>query len=427
MKRIAWIALIGLAIAGTPACGDDDTRDGEDAGARDTGPRPDVPPGTDTGEECVMVDDEGTPATCDDGCDNDGDGFTDCLDFGCDGVGACGVVTCDEEGPENTAAACTDGCDNDANGFADCDDNACRALPECVRETSNTACSDGIDNDGNGFTDCEDFSCARDGAGAVVCVRESSNAACSDGIDNDGDGMTDCEDEGCNGREHIVVCGEGAITDPTLWADAVEERCSNGENDDGDMNDAGFEFTDCGDFDCINTWETDVCHDLPREAGNARCSDGVDNDMDGRTDCEESSCNAEGIVVCADGVAVEPTPSESEITTLANAICDDGMDNDENTFTDCGDFGCSQEPLVTVCGSENSDELCSDGMDNDENGFMDCMDFSCSRSPFVTVCNIENTSAECDDNMDNDGNGFKDCDDRNCEDTAVCRRFDPAE
>jgi hypothetical protein len=32
-----------------------------------------------------------------------------------------------------------------------------------------------------------------------------------------------------------------------------------------------------------------------------------------------------------------------------DASCSDGIDNDDDGFTDCDDFGCSQNPLVTVC------------------------------------------------------------------------------
>ena len=49
---------------------------------------------------------------------------------------------------------CNDGIDNDGNGFIDCDDFACDSACD---ESQN--CNDGIDNDGNGFIDCDDFAC----------------------------------------------------------------------------------------------------------------------------------------------------------------------------------------------------------------------------------------------------------------------------
>ena len=56
---------------------------------------------------------------CDDGIDNDDDGFIDCDDFDCLGDPACAVEICD------------DGIDNDDDGFIDCDDLDCTGDPAC--------------------------------------------------------------------------------------------------------------------------------------------------------------------------------------------------------------------------------------------------------------------------------------------------------
>ena len=84
------------------------------------------------------------------------------------------------------------------------------------------------------------------------------------------------------------------------------------------------------------------------------------------------------------------TPSTSSENT--NATCQDGIDNDGNGFTDCDDFGCSRNPNVHVCNeapagdAENTNAACQDGIDNDGNGFTDCDDWGCSRNPNVDVC-----------------------------------------
>ena len=92
---------------------------------------------------------------CDDGIDNDQDGFTDCDDFDCDGDPACAGEICD------------DGIDNDQDGFTDCDDFDCDGDPACAGEI----CDDGIDNDQDGFTDCDDFDCDGDPA----CAGEGAS------------------------------------------------------------------------------------------------------------------------------------------------------------------------------------------------------------------------------------------------------------
>ena len=353
---------------------------------------------------------ENTVDLCSNGTDDDGDGDADCNDTGC-----CSVVTCDPStacgrmpdgggdctpsGAEDSMAACTDGVDNDCNGFFDCRDFACSAF--CGAENSNGTCNDGEDNDMDGFVDCDDRDCEE----RIVCAGEATNANCSDGMDNDEDGMTDCMDEDCQ-AEAIVVCDGTTPTGVTedMWAAMVMTRCTNGTDDNGNTR------FDCGEFSCL--WNYEGCAAPPAERFNAACADGVDNDMDGFTDCEDPACQAEGIAVC-DGttpVAVDP----GDYGTASDAECSNSVNEDGNGFTDCMDFGCSQNPDVTVCPGENSDELCSDGMDNDDNGFTDCMDFGCSQNAAVTVCMTERSYAACSDGMDNDGNGFTDCDDFSC-------------
>ena len=106
---------------------------------------------TDTYGECVTLS-ESTPAECSDGDDNDGDGYRDCQDFDCQGIGVCGA--------ENTEALCTDGMDNDDDGYQDCRDFNCGHVYVCtLPEDSPETCSDTFDNDGDGYTDCDDFAC----------------------------------------------------------------------------------------------------------------------------------------------------------------------------------------------------------------------------------------------------------------------------
>ena len=317
--------------------------------------------------------------------------------------------------PGEAEMVCDDSVDNDCNGFLDCEDFACRGADACPTgpvEASNPACANGVDDDGNGFTDCDDFNCQEPQMDLMllVCAGEVSNAACSDGTDNDGDGMTDCADPDCSAAEAVVVCDgtspASPLPDASMWQALVMTRCSNGMNDDADAEDT---FTDCGDRSCQLLH--DGCTNLI-EGTNATCSDGMDNDLDGVTDCDDPRCQDEAIVVC-DGttpVSVAPGDYASETDTA----CSNGVNDDVgpmDTFTDCDDNSCSQSPDATVCGGESNDATCSDGMDNDGDGFADCMDFDC-QIPFVTVC--ETGLENCSDGMDNDGNGFADCRDFSC-------------
>ena len=84
-------------------------------------------------------------SACEDGIDNDGDGFIDATDPGC-------AFNGDSETPE--PPACQDGIDNDSDGFIDTMDPGCMGPNDSDEDNPPVAaCRDGIDNDGDGFTD----------------------------------------------------------------------------------------------------------------------------------------------------------------------------------------------------------------------------------------------------------------------------------
>jgi hypothetical protein len=77
------------------------------------------------------------------------------------------------------------------------------------------------------------------------------------------------------------------------------------------------------------------------------CGDGLDNDGNGRIDCQDPACGYEG-------------PAEIS--------CGDGRDNDCDALVDAADPDCAA-PLL---------EDCDDGIDNDGDGAADCDDPDCS-------------------------------------------------
>ena len=83
------------------------------------------------------------------------------------------------------------------------------------------------------------------------------------------------------------------------------------------------------------------------------CGDGIDNDHDGDTDCEDSDCAGQG-------------SCETTETT-----CNDSFDNDGDGDTDCEDTDCFGQ---TGCTTET---ICGDGEDNDNDGDTDCADSDC--------------------------------------------------
>ena len=81
---------------------------------------------------------------------------------------------------------CSDGLDNDGDGFADDADPGCESPADLFEKIATLACDDGVDNDGDGAIDVADPGCAGPG-------WPTEAPACSDGLDNDGDGGIDVD------------------------------------------------------------------------------------------------------------------------------------------------------------------------------------------------------------------------------------------
>ncbi len=132
--------------------------------------------------EPLRVPDDNRP--CDNGVDEDGDGWTDRDDPDCQ-PGARQL----EQGFGNTA--CNDGRDNDGDGASDGSDPDCRSA---ILLSELPPCSNGIDDDGDGWIDGQDADCA----GPDGQELGFSTDPCNDGQDNDGDGYIDRLDPQCS-------------------------------------------------------------------------------------------------------------------------------------------------------------------------------------------------------------------------------------
>ncbi len=135
------------------------------------------------------------------------------------------------------------------------------------------------DNDGwpDGFEDY--YGSDRDVASSVpelaAIDEQHGTSICSDGIDNDGDGRIDRPDSGCR-----IRCEDFGLTD----------LCSDADRD-GWLNYIEGTY-DSNPKDSASTPET-------FRVG-VTCEDGVDNDLDGRTDGEELGCGGDCIDFDAD-------------------------------------------------------------------------------------------------------------------------------
>ena len=298
--------------------------------------------GTSEGGESGMTQKENTIKACTDGIDNDADTLVDCNDPDCqdkgsngqNGPGATVCVPCSIDGKncftgfaEDNEYSCSDGIDNDGDSYTDCGDRSCQNTVYCCPSSSpeNTleACSDGVDNDCNGYIDCNDNSCKKSTdpdvktyCQAKICGdkcttgKEETIELCTDGVDNDMNGYTDCKDNGC---KNLAVCNSG-----TLLGSLVED-----------------------------------------------CKDKIDNDLDGKTDCDDSDC--EDDQYCEDveaetgarasGFNLLPEAEKVEIYKNEYRLCTDAIDNDKNGKTDCEEYRCQVLSLTDLSALEQKYNL----------------------------------------------------------------------
>ena len=146
----------------------------------------------------------------------------------------------------------------------------------------------------------------------------------------------------------------------------------------------------------------------------AACLDGLDNDCDGRVDCEQPECqifpecndsctydwDGDGWPACDDCNDYDPNVYPGNMES-----CGDGQDNNCNGFVDCQDFQCQGAP---ECGGGCNIDADGDGWD----ACQDCND----NDPNVFPGNME----FCGDGRDNDCNGFTDCHDNQCQHDPMC-------
>ena len=152
---------------------------------------------------------------CNDGSDNDGDGWFDAEDPDCElGLEEVGLGV----------DACNDGQDNDGDGATDADDPECESAQD---DQEASGCTDGEDNDGDGWIDAADPECDTGTEEQGVRVTRE----CNDAVDNDSDGAIDADDTDCDDaydEERPEPCEDGLDNDSDGWIDELDWDCSKG-------------------------------------------------------------------------------------------------------------------------------------------------------------------------------------------------------
>ncbi len=99
---------------------------------------------------------------------------------------------------------CDNGIDDDEDGYTDLDDEDCRGIE---------ICGNGLDDDGDGYTDFDDWE----------DCPEDETEICDNGEDDDGDGYIDLDDPDCVGGTEI--CDNGVDDDLDGYVDGDDPDC----------------------------------------------------------------------------------------------------------------------------------------------------------------------------------------------------------
>ncbi len=242
-------------------------------------------------EDCDNLVDTNDPG-CLTGCiDQDGDGYGVFGDTDC---GFPGEIDCDD----SKANVRPGGNDNNCNGI----DEDCAGGPDSGY-VPDTACGTGLCNTGNTPSSCTGGVETLCQPGLPQTEGPWQTQTCSDGVDNDCDGFTDTGDiVGCSspdvdddGDTFTETQGDCDDSDPNVYpgapkiCDGKDNNCD-GKRDfttDEDKDKDGFPrcANDCNDN---NPLVNPAANEGPYD--DFTCSDGLDNDCDGKIDLTDSQC-----------------------------------------------------------------------------------------------------------------------------------------
>ncbi len=156
--------------------------------------------------------------------------------------------------------------------------------------STETHCNDRLDDDHDGLVDCADADCFDAPNCQAGGTDENTEAACRDWLDNDGDGAVDCDDQDCQVPE-IRACRGSWSGSSGGGVSQVSGSSALGAPTPDDLPELG---RDQQVEDLMGT-----NGDIDGERSDETCADGIDNDLDGRTDCQDYGCRfSPSVTVC---------------------------------------------------------------------------------------------------------------------------------
>ena len=306
------------------------------------------------------------------------------------------TVTLSAPPADEIPGQCDDGIDNDYDGVSDCDDpGLCASVPWCsVAATCWPQVAAAWPSEASTLPG------SRDDASSAV-----SSYGCPDGAHADywGPERAWRYVAPCDGRATALLTVEA---EPDLLIDLFlldgELACQGNAclafaASAGGLAELGFDVTADRAYDLVADGYLGAMGDLVLSVSatcSEVCDNGVDDDLDGLTDCDDADCPT-GTAAC---------PSATELD------CDNDFDEDADGLTDCDD--------TADCAGTNGclplfETLCADGLDDDLDGDTDCADVDCIGT---AAC----PELDCTDGLDDDVDGKTDCADPDCTPRPWC-------
>ncbi|MEY4701882.1 MAG: hypothetical protein RL326_2069, partial [Pseudomonadota bacterium] len=305
----------------------------------------------------------------------------------------------------------------------------------CASAATVTQCSDKRDNDNDGLIDLQDPGCSS------PSDNDESNVIsgqCNDGVDNDNDGKIDALVEIAPAVERTQTFGGSG--DPMQVAAAVSNAIAAKRlpftrptaplvrTDNGSW-DAGTPHLPTLNQVCrilgYRTYVSSTCRDGERSGRypNGKCN------FHSPGDNQHFRFNGANFAV----ESANPKYGKTWIATITCAgnlsACSDGVDNDGDGKIDLADSGCASasdsderphDPQCTSPSSPSEFAQCNDSKDNDSDGVTDRADPGCwtdASNPNTYDPNRDNEAAattQCQDAKDNDGDTLVDAKDPGC-------------
>jgi len=317
---------------------------------------------------------------------------------------------------------CNNNQDDNNNQLVDCQDPECDKVGYCEYSTELT-CNDSIDNNAGGGTDCADSYCDGKECGTSSCPSGSTGTcvkkcqwspntpyclncvvkdychetACSDGTDNDNDGFIDCQDTDC---QSLKSCGKEIaapfnVFETTYPYSADKVYWNNCQYVDGGWN-AVDNYCKCAGYagaldasskaacycwsDSVSSsykWDTSTCP--PTKGANqgvtlyvtkvhckyadteTNCTDLIDNDGDGNTDCDDSDC-ANNVACCGASAFYKDADGDGYGNLSSPTYACEAKTGYVANSGDCNDGNSAVHPGATeLC--NNKDDNCDGTID----------------------------------------------------------------